>query len=529
MSRTYSNPVLAGCYPDPSICRVGEDYYLVTSTFEYFPGLPVLHSRDLVHWRLLGHVIDRPGQLDLTGVPSSRGLYAPTIRHHDGVFYVLNTLVEAPEGTPSGNFVVTATDPAGPWSDPVWLEEAPGFDPSLFVDAGGRGWVTWTRPAEEPEWPGQANVWLRELDLATLALVGPTTLLWNGAVRGGVWCESPHLYEVDGRYLLLTAEGGTEIHHAVVVAASDEITGPYVGDKANPVLTHRDLGRRADVVGVGHADLVEAHDGTWWAVLLAMRPYGGYHYPLGRETFLVPVGWEDGWPRFAPGTGRVRLREDAPALPEHPWPAPPERETFDGGLPAAWTSLRGPADGFAGAAPGGGLRLDLRAATLAEIGVPAFVGRRQEHADLDVAVRLRFAPTGAHEAVGLVVRQSEADHYTALVTGGAAPGDPRRLVVTRRRAEVETVLANVPVDDQRAPDPDSPVDLGLRVRGQDYTVVLGGPGEEREVVTLDGRILDSTVAGGFLGVWLGLVATSNGRPTTSSAVVEWFDYRPAAE
>ncbi|WP_157601941.1 glycoside hydrolase family 43 protein, partial [Promicromonospora kroppenstedtii] len=306
-----SNPILPGCYPDPTICRVGAEYYLVTSTFEYFPGLPVFRSRDLVHWEQIGHAVDRPGQLDMQGIASSGGLYAPTLRHHDGTFWLVCTLVDQQDSSRGGNFVLTATDPAGPWSDPVWLGED-GIDPSLFFDDDGRVWLHGTRLAREPEWHDQTEVWLRELDPATMRLAGPEHVLWRGAVLGAVWAEGPHLYRVDGTYYLLAAEGGTEFHHAISVARSDSVTGPYVGNRANPVLTHRHLGRDVDVVGVGHADLVEAPDGSWWAVLLGMRPYGGYHYNLGRETFLVPVTWEDGWPVFAPGQGRVPMVVEVP-------------------------------------------------------------------------------------------------------------------------------------------------------------------------------------------------------------------------
>ena len=345
---TACNPVLPGCYPDPSICRVGDDYYLVTSSFEYFPGLPVFHSHDLVHWRQLGHAIDRAEQLDLSEVPSSGGLFAATLRHHDGVFYLVNTLVHAGAGVPGGNFLLTALDPAGPWSDPVWLDDADGIDPSLFFDDDGRAWYVGTRPSPEPAWDGQTDVWLRELDLSSLRLTGPERVLWHGALLGAVWAEGPHLYKVDGRYYLLAAEGGTAHHHAVSVARADEVTGPYVGNPANPVLTHRHLGRDHPIVGTGHADLVQLPDGGWWAVVLAMRPYGGYHYNLGRETFVVPVVWQDGWPVFAPGTGQVTACVVPPPLAPHPWSAQPARDEFRRpDLDLRWNALRGPASAFA--------------------------------------------------------------------------------------------------------------------------------------------------------------------------------------
>lgn len=513
------NPVLPGCYPDPTICRVGAEYYLVTSTFEYFPGLPVFRSRDLVHWEQIGHALDRAGQLDMQGIESSGGLYAPTLRHHDGVFWLVCTLVGQQDPARGGNFVLTSTDPAGPWSDPVWLDEG-GIDPSLFFDDDGRVWLHGTRLARQPQWHDQTEVWLRELDPATMRLTGPEHVLWRGAVLGAVWAEGPHLYRVGGTYYLLAAEGGTEFHHAIVVARSGSVTGPYVGNRANPVLTHRHLGRETDVVGVGHADLVEAPDGSWWAVLLAMRTYGGYHYNLGRETFLVPVTWEDGWPVFAPGHGRVpdvvEVQLAGPGQPAEPVPS-------SGLVPPGdlrWTGLRGPAE-FA-EPHGDGWLLRLRPDNLTDATTPAFLGVRQQHQDVTVSTVLRFAPAGPDEQAGLVVRQSERDHVL-LVVAGRPDAAGRRVLAVHRRAGVATVLGERPL-----PDGDAPVTLSVRARGQDYALLVAvGDEPPATLATADGRTLDSVATGGFLGLWLGLVATSNGAPSATVAVVERFEYQPS--
>jgi xylan 1,4-beta-xylosidase len=300
--RTYTNPILPGFHPDPSICRVGDDYFLVTSTFEYFPGLPLHHSRDLVHWRPIGHVLDRPSQLPLDGVRPSGGLYAPAIRHHDGRFYLTCTLVDGTAG--SGHFVVTAEDPAGPWSEPVWLPGA-GIDPSPFVDDDGTAWFVANRPVTQPRFRGHTEIWLRRFDLDALSLVGDEHVLWDGALEGGVWSEGPHLFRRGPWYYLVTAEGGTHLDHAVMVARSREVTGPYESCPWNPALTHRHLGRHHPVAAVGHSDLVETQHGDWWAVMLAIRLAGGIHHNLGRETFLAPVVWEDDWPVLAPGEGHL--------------------------------------------------------------------------------------------------------------------------------------------------------------------------------------------------------------------------------
>lgn len=512
------NPILPGCFPDPSICRVGDEYFLVASTFEYLPGLPVLRSRDLVDWELIGHAIDRPGMLDMEGMTSSSGLYAPTLRFHDGLFWLVCTLVDQNDATRGGNFLLTASDPAGPWSDPIWLDVA-GIDPSLFFDDDGRAWLHGTRLVADPQWHHQTEVWLRELDRETLTLTGEEHILWNGAVIGAVWAEGPHLYKVDGTYYLLASEGGTEFHHALSVARADAVTGPYTGNKANPVLTHRHLGHGADIVGVGHADLVQAVDGSWWAVLLAMRPYGGYHYNLGRETFLVPVAWQDGWPVFAPGQGRIFDEVDVPFV------ASESRGVMQGVMRGTigsddprWTALRALPDQIAQRA-GDGWDLPLRPATLADPTDIAFLGVRQQHRDVDVVATVAAGLRTGEEA-GLVVRQSETDHVRISMSTAPTGLSVR---VVHRRSGSERTLGEVIL----AGDRDGDVELMLRTRGQDYEFSAGWAGGESVVVaTADGRTLDTVSTGGFLGLWIGVSGTSNGAPTDTVLHLRRFEYSP---
>jgi alpha-N-arabinofuranosidase len=511
-----ANPILPGCHPDPSICRVGEWYYLVTSTFEYLPGLPVLRSRDLVRWETVGHVIDRPGMLDFDGIGSSGGLYAPTIRHGRGLFWVACTLVDREDPSRGGNFLVTATDPAGPWSDPVMLDVV-GIDPSIAFDDEGRVWVHGTRLAAEPEWHDQTEVWVREYSPEQRALIGDEHVIWRGAVRGAVWAEGPHLYRVDDGWLLLAAEGGTEFHHAVSVARADEITGPYVGNRANPVFTHRHLGRRSPVIGAGHADLVQAPDGSWFAVMLAMRAADGRHYPLGRETFLCPVVWEDGWPVFAPGEGRL------PATVPTPWatdPAPsgswqPDDRVAGVVSPSdpRWTALR-VLPGEVAVAEGDVWRMPVRAETLHDASSPAFLGVRQQHADVDVRCVLDVRGLAEGESAGLVLRQSEQDHVAVAVI---RTPDGLRLSSDRCHGG-ETERRDVGA----LPEADE-VELALRGRGFDYALRCG----DVEVIGADGRELDASSTGGFLGLWIGVCATSAGAEPRGEVRVTRFEYAPA--
>lgn len=508
------NPILPGFHPDPSICRVGSDYYLVTSTFEWFPGLPVFHSRDLVHWRSIGHALDRPDQLPLDGVAPSAGLFAPTLRHHDGTFYLLCTLVDGQ--TRSGNFAVTASDPAGPWSDPYWLE-GDGFDPSLFFDDDGRAWFHGTRPKAKSEYDGDNEIWARELDTAAMRLVGDEYVLWDGAVKGAIWPEGPHIYKVGESYYLLSSEGGTDIDHAVVVARSDSVLGPYENNPRNPILTHRHLGRDYPITGAGHADLVQTPDGEWWMVLLAMRPYGGYFYNLGRETFLARVRWEDGWPTVEPLAVEPRAEHPAPGLPEHRWPAEPGCDHFDSAaLGPAWSLLRTPREQWWSLTERPGhLRLRLRPESLADRANPSFVARRQQHMDFAAFTAMDFVPRTAHECAGLALIQNDAFHIRFVRSG-----DGLELVVRERGQDRVAARADAPAADRLL--------LGVEARGQEYSFRYAAePGQWRALGgPVDGRLLSTPVAGGFVGASVGLYASSNGRQSDGVADFDWFEYRP---
>lgn len=513
---TASNPILPGCHPDPSICRVEDEYFLVTSTFEYLPGLPIMRSRDLVRWETIGHAVDRAGMLDYRGIPSSGGLYAPTIRHDGERFWIVCTLVDPADASRGGNFLITAADPAGPWSDPIWLD-ANGIDPSIVFDEDGRVWMHGTRLARDPQWHDQTEVWVREYSRAEQTLLGDENVIWRGAVHGAVWAEGPHLYRIDGRWYLIAAEGGTEFHHAVSVARADSVIGPYTGTRSNPVFTHRHLGRDADVIGAGHADLVAAPDGSWHAVMLAMRAADGHHYPLGRETFLCPVAWEDGWPVFAPGRGRLPDAVEIPwadgEVPAGSWQPDDRRAGAVEAGDARWTSMRVLPHEIATRDPQGAWVLPVRRETLADAGTVAFLGMRQQHAHADAACTLDVSGLVEGERAGLAVRQSEQDHAVVHVTR-----TPAGLMIraTHRRAGTEAVLG------ERVEDPTGSVQLGVRVRGYSYELVVGG-----EVLgTVDGRELDASSTGGFLGVWLGVFATSDGLPPSGAVRIDEFRYEP---
>lgn len=523
----YTNPILPGFHPDPSICRVGNDYYLVNSSFEYVPGVPIFQSRDLVHWRQIGSCLTRPGQLPLPQNIPSLGIYAPTIRYYNGTFYMVVTNVDLLFGGEGqkGNFYVTATDPAGEWSEPVWLDQG-GIDPSLFFDDDGRVYLTSTYspdPADHDEGsiePG-SGIQQSEIDIATGRLLTRPRLIWSGT--GGAYPEGPHLYKVGGRYYLMIAEGGTEYGHMETIARSDTPWGPWEVCPHNPILSHRSL--LSQIQATGHADLVEAQDGSWWLVCLGVRPQPGTKlHHLGRETFLAPVTWgSDGWPRVG-DNGRIDLSMEGPRLPEEHLSIPAPRDDFDRStLDLNWNFLRWPrARDWSLTERPGFLRLVGNATRLDDGSGVAFVGRRQEHACCEVATLLDFAPEADEQEAGLTVWMNPTHHYEIAVT---RLREARYIIVRRRIGTLSAVVASEPLAG-------GPVTLIVRAVQEEaspaayiFSYALA-ESEPRELASGEARYLATEVAGGFTGIYFALYATGNGKQATAPADFDWFEYMP---
>jgi beta-xylosidase len=489
----FSNPVIPGFHPDPSVCRVGDEYFLVTSTFTWFPGVPIFRSRNLVDWTQIGNVLDRPSQLDLTATHgwASLGVYAPTLRHHDGRFVMITTNV-----THAGarNFFVTADDPAGPWSEPVLVDVA-GIDPDLAWDADGTCWLHYSRAVDIAR--------CRIDDTTGTVLDGPD---WAWAGTGLQYPEAPHLHERDGTWYLLIAEGGTHEGHAVSIARASSPVGPWESCPANPILSHRSTDR--PIQNTGHADLVEAADGSWWMVLLAVRPKGGNFHVLGRETFLVPVEWIDGWPVV----GSLALEMDRrPSGPPEPVTLVGRDEFERGAFDPRWMGIRrGPGDVASLDARPGWLTLHGTDATLRE-DEPVFVGRRQQHR----YCRVRALVDGAASRdTGLAVVMDDVFHYTVGLHGDD-------VVARVRLSTLDTVVGT-------APRPPGPVVLVVETRpatlGPDR-IALGfedDDGAFRELAEVDGRYLSTEVAGGFTGRVMGMYAVGG------DAAFDWFEYEERA-
>ena len=501
----FENPVLPGMHPDPTVCRVGSDFYLACSSFEYFPGVPIFHSRDLVNWRQVGHALTRRSQLDLTGVPSSGGIFAPTLRHHDGEFFLVTTLVGR------GHFVVSARSPRGPWSEPSLLD-GDGIDPSLaFLD--GRIYLTRTGRGRDPDHPFiyQTEVGRRAEGFVPLRR---PRVIWRGT--GGIWPEGPHLYRRGEWYYLVTAEGGTSYDHSVVVTRGRTPYGPFQASPHGPLVTHRDRPRHP-IQATGHADLVDLEDGSTWALLLGIRTAGGRHHHLGRETFLAPVHWEaDGWPRMS----SVDLRPDGPPLRRVLWREEPAGFR-PGRLPPAWAFVRNPDPrSWSLRARPGCLRLWGTAATLRDVGAPALVCRRQERFDLTVRAQLEFEPRHENEHAGLCIRASEQFHV-ALVVGLARYGRELRLV--RTLAGRSTTIGSIALGR-------GPVTLEVAATPRHYAFrggtgrLLDELGRVRTRALSAETILRETGRHHFTGAAIGLYATGTGARCTVPADFRSFEF-----
>ena len=532
----FTNPILAGFYPDPSICRVGSDYYLVNSTFSYFPGIPVFHSKDLVNWKLIGHVLERPEQLNLDKQGVSRGLFAPAIRHYDGMFYVTCTLVDI-----GGNFVVTSNAPEGPWSNPVWLPQINGIDPSLFFDDDGRAYILYNSvaPDDKPLYNGHRTIRMYEFDVKNMKVAGVERILVNGGTdisKKPVWIEAPHIFKKDGYYYLICAEGGTADQHSEVVFRSDTVTGPYHSYENNPILTQRHLSPKRDhpITSTGHADFTQTKTGQWWAVFLGCRPYPpveeGY-YNTGRETFLAPVKWKNGWPIINPDHDKVQYHYSYPIQPSRqgrPYGGNFRfKDDFEADpLNRDWMFLRTPHEKWYDLQKKKGfLSMNLRPESCSGDMNPSFLGHRQQHLNGSVSVALDFSPRAENEKAGILVFQSEKHFYFLCksLEGKEPVLQLYRSTAADDAAGQMELLTSLKIGDEvRGKE----VELRIEAHGNSYSFLYAREDHAWNLVkdSVDARFLSTRIAGGFVGCVYALYATSLGQASDNSAYFNWFEY-----
>lgn len=541
------NPILPGFNPDPSICRVDDDFYMVTSSFSFYPGVPIYHSKDLAHWEQLGYVLDRPKQLLCSYEMLSGGIFAPTIRYHEGIYYMITTNMSMG----CKNFVVTATDPKGPWSDMHVIDGADGIDPSLFFDDDGRAYYTGTTRVNESDGNYQA-IWGQEIDLKEFKLVGERKILWRGAMFNSYAPEGPHIYKKDGWYYLMIAEGGTEHMHAVTISRAGEVLGTYEGYQGNPILTHRHFGKMYPISNVGHGDLVELKDGSWYMVMLASRLMDGYHKLLGRETFMAPVVWEDGWPIVSPGTGKVEWTYPQPEslckwMPQGTIPVTTDTDFDEEKLGMEWNEIGNPRKPFY-KLENSQLKLKLLKNEIVpwdidglgtnvferipafgkSDGKASFIGRRQQHMKFVALTALDFAPDEG-ECAGLTVIQNDANQIRLEYRKDSDGQNVVSVISTKTvirdgKQYFEEKTEGAAVVDQLFENK-----LYIKLAG-DYTkygyyICTDGTQWAPVAENVDGSWLGSETSGGFIGAYIGMYAYSDGEDKDKYAAFDGFVYK----
>jgi xylan 1,4-beta-xylosidase len=536
---TIRNPILRGFNPDPSIVRVDGDFYIATSTFEWYPGVQIHHSRDLVHWRLAARPLSRPTQLNMLGDPDSCGVWAPCLTHADGLFHLVYTDVKryGRQSQPGAggaafrdfhNYLVTSPTIDGPWSDPVYLNSS-GFDPSLFHDDDGRKYLVNMLWDHRPGQNRFAGIVLQEYSADARCLVGERRLIFPGTAIG--FTEAPHLYKRGGFYYLLTAEGGTGWGHAVTMARSRSIGGPYELHPDSYILSARHR-PDAPLQRAGHADLVETRDGATWMVYLCGRPLRNRgRCTLGRETAIQPMVWgDDGWLRTADGEGIPCVEVPAPDLPAHPFAAAPERAEFDApDLPIEFQWLRSPwpDELWSLSARPGHLRLYGRESVGSHF-KQALVARRQQAFCFSASTRIDFEPRHFQQMAGLICYYNSAKFHYLHVTHDEAIGKHLR-VMSAMPDQVQTDVFTPPI---RVPA-NSPIDLRVEVDEERllFAYRVGGGVWQWLPQVFDASVLsDEATAPGqpnFTGAFVGL-ACHDTSGAGHHADFDYFEYRERA-
>ncbi len=539
--KTFINPILSGFYPDPSICKVGSDYYIVNSTFAYYPGIPVFHSKDLVNWELVSHVIDRPEQMSFDSLGVSRGIFAPAIRYKDGIFYVTCTLVDG-----GGNFIVTSEKPEGPWSDPIWLPEINGIDPCLVFDED-KAYIIYNSdaPDNKPLYDGHRTIRMNEFDLKNLKVISDNKILVNGGVdllKKPIWIEGPRIFKEGDFYYLTAAEGGTAEDHSQVILRSAKIDGPYIPYKNNPILTQRNLdpNRKFPVTCTGHADFVLTDNGDlragqagWWSIFLGCRPYEPFnenYYNTGRETFLAPVKWIDGWPVINPDFKEVQYSYPFPNLPESKVEFPLHgnftiRDEFEKvNLHPSWIFLRTVREKWYELSEQKGfLKIKLRPEKVSDAVNPSFIARRQQHSKGYGVTSFNFSAKSENEKAGLIIFQDE-NHFYFICKSIDGKDDVIQLYKANNKMNDNMELIAI----QKLSKDDSGKEIQLKILtlGKEYSFFYSI--EEGKWNLLKDKInatfLSIRNAWGFVGNVYAMYATSLGKRSNNAAYFNWFEY-----
>ena len=532
-AQTFKNPILSGGYPDPSICKVGNEFIMVNSSFEYFPALPIHKSKDLVNWELVGYGLNRleqvSGQINLIDVQSNGGIHAPTIRFHNGKFHIISTTVyydEIKKTATATNFIITSSSPEGPWSDPIIIEGAPGIDPDIFFDDDGRVWYTGNHQPLDPAFSGETEIWMQELDSTSFQLIGKRFFLWRGAC-GGVWAEGPHIYKKDDNYYLLIAEGGTSFNHSIMIAISDKITGPYISNERNPIFSSRHLSYDNWVHSTGHGDLIELEDGRWYVVMLGIRGDVKRKSNMGRETFIAPVSWEREpyvwkerkilWPVIAPLSGKIL--KNNPIIFSH---TTPNKETLfvddfnDTNLGLEWNHRRAPMQKmFDLESNPGSLRVYTNPNKLQERKRANFTGIKQTESDFIFETKMTFYPSRDSDEAGITIVQKD-NNFLSFTIKQLNNDISLELKLMN---EIETSIASKKIDFNSI----LPIQLKVESFNNNYHFYYALENEKFDLFAITPA--DQVLSNGYTGAHIGLYVTSNGQISSGYADFDRVEYK----
>ncbi|WP_370459920.1 glycoside hydrolase family 43 protein [Bacteroides sp. 519] len=506
----YFNPILAGYYPDPSVCRKGDTYYLATSSFSFFPGVPIFTSKDLVNWTQIGHALDRDSQVSLHNLGVSDGLFAPSLTYNkkNDTFYMLTMNMGKREV-----FFVKTKDPAKGWSEPIRLK-AGGMDASFFFDNDGKAYIVYcTLPIGGQNYQGEMAIHMNQFCLSGDSVLGNKTELIRGGThieREPQWIEGPHLYHIGKYYYLMCAEGGTRSQHSEVIFRSKTLSGPWEEFEGNPILTQRNLtnAHRPDIVtSTGHADLIQTPKGDWWAVFLGCRPYEEDFYNTGRDTYLLPVKWENNWPIILDAGKAVPTVVNKKGLQ-------PSGTHFTGNftytdrfesnkLDTQWIFLRNPQPDFYSLV-GNGISLKSLPVNIMQKESPAAIFHRQQHTSFTAETEVIFTPQSEKNLAGFVLLQNE--EYNFVFGKTMLNGKP---AITLSRTEKTTiVIGSVILSDDQA---SQPVKLKISGNGRYYNFYYAVEDGKWQPIAqgVDAVNLSTDRAGGFTGNVIGLYVSSN--------------------
>ncbi|WP_346860590.1 glycoside hydrolase family 43 protein [uncultured Draconibacterium sp.] len=505
----YYNPILPGWYSDPSICTNGKDYFLVTSTFSYFPGVPLFHSTDLLNWKQIGHVLNRGEQLPLEGQKVSEGIFAPAISYnpHNQTYYMITTNIRR------GNFFVKTKDPFGEWSDPIWLSEVHGIDPSFFFDDKGKAYIV---NNDEPDggstYEGHRAIRVFEFDVENDKTIGESRMLVNGGVdlsEKPIWIEGPHMYKINESYFLMCAEGGTSVDHREVIFKGKSPFGKFTPWDENPILTQKHLNpdRPLPVTCAGHADLIQKDNGQWWSVFLACRPIENEFENLGRETFMMPVHWsKDGIPRITKGNEVVPRIIQMEGVKRDTAITFGNFEKEDGFnspvLGMDWMTVRGDAADLYSLTEDKGF-LNLKCADIAsnELKSPALIARRLQHHKFESTTSMYFNPQTDQESAGMLLMKDETHQYLLLVE---KVHGQTQISVKRICEKSSENLVTRPINPK-----DNPIQLKITSNGREFGFFYAVENSDWSLLAdnIDAYYLSTANSYGFTGTTIGLYAS----------------------